>query len=148
MTCIKFFNIFFFIFLSLNAFAAGKKSKTTTYSFCQRELPNQKIIVTMETLSEKICLERGLIKAEQYTSLGWKCVGLNNEDFFSCESQKASNFAIFNGKKLDHLTFTNLAKHRSMVAYLAFGSKKICHEDKAELKLAGVKDANCHLVSK
>jgi hypothetical protein len=125
-------------------------NKNTAYSMCSRIDPNSKdnstqtIIVAMETLSEKSCQNFALKKANQYTAAGWTCVGKNNEELFSCEVEKSSTFAIFNGNKLDHLTFTSLQKHRGLVAYIKPIGLQLCHEDQEELKLAGVKDATCH----
>ncbi len=119
----------------------------TIFSMCSRNLntpTSQTIIVAIETLSENQCKKLGKNKAEQYISAGWKCVGSNNEEPFSCESQKISIFAIYNGVKLDHLTFTNLQKRRSLIAYVNPNSNEICHEDQADLALGGVKDAVCH----
>lgn len=117
---------------------------------CSRKLAGesnktQSIIVAMETLSEKTCKTFGKKKALQYELLGWKCVGKNNEQHFSCENKNASFYAIYQGIKLDHLTFTNLKKHRGLVAYINPNSNKICHEDQSELLGAGVKDAICHM---
>ena len=113
-------------------------------SLVERNITNQAIIVTFETLSESKCKTLGKKKAEQYTVMGWKCVGKNNEKLFSCENERAAAYSNYNGIKLDHLTFTNLQKHRSLLAYINPNSNKICHEDMAELVLAGVKDAVCH----
>ena len=98
----------------------------------------------METLSERYCMQLGKRKAEQYSKSGWNCKGLNDQVLFSCEDKGAVSFAYFKGVKLDHLTFTNLEKHKSLVAYIDPDSIQVCHEDKAELKEAGVKDAVCH----
>ena len=98
----------------------------------------------METLSERYCMELGARKAEQYSKVGWKCKGFDNQVLFSCEDKAAFSFAIYNGIKLDHLTFTNLEKHKSLVAYINPDSIQLCHEDKEEVKSAGVKDAICH----
>ena len=113
---------------------------------CKRvvEGKSQSIIVAMETLTEKNCRKLGLSKSRQYTSAGWACFGLKGEEFFSCENKPASSFAFYNGNKLDYLTFTNRLKHRSILAYLNPGSNKLCHEDRDELKSAGIKDAVCH----
>jgi hypothetical protein len=145
-------NIFrYFIILSLLLFIGISNGKittvkrSTTYSKCSKSSENINIIVAMETLSEKFCQAQGKKKAEQYTLAGWKCLGKNNEDLYSCEDDGAASYAFFNGVKLDHLTFTNKQKHRSLVAYLKPGSNKICHEDQAELISAGVKDAVCHM---
>lgn len=131
------------LFFTSQAYAI---SKTTVYSLCtdNSKTPPLSIIVAMETLSQNSCKTLGQKKAEQYVKAGWKCFGKNNEDLYSCESDKAGSFAIYNNIKLDHLTFTNLQKHRSLVAYINPNSNKICHEDQAELISAGVKDAICH----
>lgn len=133
-------------FFICSAFAKSDGNRTTTYSMCKRivEGRSQTIIVAMETLSESSCKTLGKNKAVQYSSAGWKCTGLRGEEYFSCENKKASSFSIYNGKKLDNLTFTNLLKHRSIVAYLNPNSNKLCHEDQDELKSAGVTDAFCH----
>lgn len=134
-----------YLYLSINvAFAA---SKTTVYSQCTRidnENKEQKIIATIETLSEKQCKALGAKKAELYAQVGWVCVGRNNEALYSCESERAQSFALYKGIKLDNLTYTNLQKHRGMLAYINPDSNKTCHDDQAELKSAGVKDAICH----
>ena len=121
---------------------AAAIKKTTTYSRCSRA--DLSIIVAMETLSERSCKTLGQKKSEHYALVGWKCVGKNNEEGFSCETEKASSFAYYKGIKLDHLTFTNLHKHRSLVAYINANSNKICHADRDELVSAKVKDAVCH----
>lgn len=121
--------------------------KGTIFSMCSRNLDAataQTILIAIETLSEGQCRKLGRNKAEQYIGAGWKCMGSNDEVPFSCESQKVSVFAIYNGRKLDHLTFTNLQKRRSLIAYLDPNSNGLCHEDQADLTLGGVKDAICH----
>ena len=132
--------------ISLTAHA-GKTKKTTTYSKCERSVDGAKpqiIIVAMETLTENQCKSFGQKKAELYSRAGWKCLGLHQEELFSCENAKSQSFAFYNGIKLDHMTFTNLEKHKSLLAYLNPKSNQLCHEDKAELIEAGVKDAVCH----
>ena len=144
----KFITLFFIVFSCLSMSLANAASKTTTYSMCTKNLVDEKktltIIVAMETLSESSCNKFGKKKAEQYALVGWRCVGKRNEPLYSCESDRASAFANYNGTKLDNLTFTNLQKHRSLVAYINPNSNKICHEDRDELVSAGVKDAVCH----
>lgn len=146
-------HLLFGILLFSSFLSAAEPLKTTVYSFCTRtqeiEGVNKttSIIVAMESLSEKSCHAYGKKKAEQYIIVGWSCLGKNGEPLYSCESDRAASFAIHNGVKLDNLTFTNLKKHRSLVAYLTPGSNKTCHEDQAELKSAGVKDAICHLIN-
>jgi len=98
----------------------------------------------METLSESKCKLQGKNKADLYAVAGWKCFGFRGEESYSCENKKSSTYAIYNGKKLDNLTFTNLQKHRSIVTYLNPNSNKLCHEDQDELVSAGVSDAICH----
>jgi hypothetical protein len=134
------------IILAISNTHAATASKTTVYSLCtdSSKNPPLSIVVAMETLSQNSCKGLGQKKAEQYVKAGWKCVGKNNEDLYSCENERAASFAIYNNIKLDHLTFTNLQKHRSLVAYINPNSNKICHEDQAELISAGVKDAVCH----
>lgn len=135
-------------FSDLSTVYAQTINKTTTYSMCSRrndDNTNLTIIVAMETLRESSCKKLGNKKAEQYAKAGWACVGKKNEALFSCESDRASSYANYRGIKLDHLTFTNLQKHRSLIAYVNPNSNKICHEDKAQLMDAGVKDAVCHM---
>lgn len=162
-----FIIISFFIFSDLSMARAHKNKKhsghgptpikkSTVFSMCSRSLTAEKknlpkgnnttqaIIVAVETLSESQCKTLGKNKAEQYAKAGWKCVGKNNEELFSCEGQRGATFANYKGIKLDHLTFTNLQKHRALLAYINPNSNEICHEDKAELVLAGVRDAVCH----
>lgn len=158
---LKFFLIISIVIVSDLSWAKSKKNKHkkhdkhiatnikngTIFSMCSRNLDatrSQAIIVAIETLSEGQCKKLGKNKADQYIATGWKCVGRSNEELFSCENQKASAFAIYNGVKLDHLTFTNLQKRRSMIAYINPNSNELCHEDKADLVLGGVKDAVCH----
>lgn len=139
-----------YILISSNISLANTAPKSTVYSKCSRsavvENKNifQTIIVATETLSESKCKSIGQKKAEQYLFLGWKCVGRNNQELFSCESDKASTYANYQGIKLDNLTYTNLQKHRGIVVYINPDSNKVCHEDQAELISAGVKDAVCH----
>ncbi|MFA6237954.1 MAG: hypothetical protein WC635_11540 [Bacteriovorax sp.] len=133
-----------------------KIKKTTAYSFCQRQLTIPKsslvekneaiqaVIVAIENASESKCKTVGKNKAEQYTREGWKCNGLNDEEMFSCESNKASSFAKYKDVILDHLLFTNLKNQHALIAYLNRGSYKTCLEDKAELELGGVTDATCN----
>ena len=135
------------LIVSQVGFAKSNKQKNTTvYSKCVRvmEKKSQAIIVAIETLSEKGCMNLGRSKAEQYQRSGWECSGLNNEVLFSCENKKSSNFALYKGVKLDHLTFTNLQKRRSLLAYINPNSNELCHEDQADLVAGGVKDAICH----
>ena len=126
--------------------AFAREHGSTTYSMCKRSVEGhqQSIIVAMETLSESKCKLLGKNKVDQYTNAGWKCLGFRGEESFSCENKKAITFGIYNGKKIDHLTFTNLQKHRSLVAYLNPNNKKLCHEDRDELVSAGITDAICH----
>ncbi len=138
--------LLFLSFLASPALANASGPRSTTYSMCKRivEGRSQTIVVAMETLSESKCKILGKNKAVQYSYAGWKCTGFRGEEYFSCEDKKASFFSTYNGKKLDNLTFTNLLKHRSIVAYLNPNSNKLCHEDQEELKSAGVTDAFCH----
>jgi hypothetical protein len=143
--------------ISFNVWAKSPKNKTTTYSRCSRTLvtenigvlkkeqSTQDIIIAMETLSESKCKALGPNKALQYRRAGWKCKGLHNEEDYSCEPQKALYFAVYKGVKLDHLTFTNLQQHPSMLAYVNKHSNQLCHEDQAEITSSGVTDAICHL---
>ena len=130
--------------------AFAREHVSTTYSMCKRseEGHQQSIIVAMETLSESKCKLLGKKKVDQYTNAGWKCLGHRGEESFSCENKKANTFSLYNRHKLDHLTFTNLQKHRSLVAYLNPNSSKLCHEDRDALVSAGVTDAICHLADR
>ena len=134
------------LYSNISLAKSQKQKKTTAYSTCKRTVENntQAIIVAIETLSEKSCKNLGKAKAEQYLLAGWTCEGLNQEVLFSCESKKASSYAIYKGVKLDHLTFTNLQKRRSLLAYINPNSNQLCHEDQADLVAGGVKDAVCH----
>lgn len=142
----------FIIFSLLTLPLLAKAAIHTSYLKCSRTLPAQKeikaevqtVIVATETLTEKGCKTLGKNKAEQFATGGWKCMGANGEAQFSCESEKPSTYAIYKGIKLDHLTFTNLEKRRSIVAYINPDSNGLCHEDQAEITSAGVKDAICH----
>ncbi|MDO9182935.1 MAG: hypothetical protein Q7U04_11035 [Bacteriovorax sp.] len=142
----KLFGLFFLFLFARHLCAKDNSNKSTVFSMCTRKLENktQTIFVATETLSASKCKILGKNKAEQYTSVGWKCIGYRGEDFFSCENKKASDYASRNGVKLDNLTFTNLQKHRSLLAYLRANSNKLCHEDRDELMAAGVTDAVCH----
>lgn len=133
-----------------------KVQKTTTYSFCQRQLTVPKsnlvennnavqaVIVAIENSSETKCKTVGKNKADQYAREGWECNGLNTEKSFSCESSKVTSFIKYKNVSLDHLLFTNLKKQHALIAYLNPGSYKTCLEDKAELELGGITDATCY----
>jgi len=143
----KYFFILTFLLFSQIALPKSLKQKNTTaYSMCNRivERKTQAIIVAIETLTEKGCLSLGRAKASQYQNSGWECRGLNNEELFSCENKKPISFAIYKGIKLDHLTFTNLQKRRSLLAYINPNSNELCHEDRDDLIAGGVTDAICH----
>ena len=135
--------------------------RSTAVSFCKRNLiiQNDKsfvenknfpqaVIVAIETDSEKKCHSIGRSKAEQYSKEGWKCIGQNTKEMYSCVSKSSSSFAVYKNIELDHLLFTNLTKHRSLIAYLNPNSYETCLEDKKDIESGGVTDAKCYSRSK
>lgn len=130
--------------------------KSTAVSICTRGLKvqnksfvenrdfTQAVIVAIETDSEEKCKITGKSRADQYSREGWKCMGLKNEELFSCVKQSASSFAIRKGVTLDHLLFTNLNKHHALIAYINPNSHETCMEDKKDIESGGVTDARCY----
>ncbi len=108
----------------------------------------QKIILALETPSEKKCKMIGATKFMQFSKENWKCSGNDDQEPFSCQSQKALTFTTYNNTKLAYLKFKNLSKHVGIIAYLNSNGHDTCLEDRDQMILNGVKDVNCLIPKK